>query len=64
MAERLYPRVVEGVGLATHTRSALALAIREACEQAVLECYADGKTHPDHIKARLRAARTRVLKGD
>jgi hypothetical protein len=33
-------------------------------EQAVMECYADGKTKPDFVRARLREAGTKVLKGD
>jgi hypothetical protein len=64
-AERLYPRVVEGVGIAVkgsgHKR-ALALALRTAMEQAVMECYADGKTEPEFIRARLREARAKVMK--
>jgi hypothetical protein len=66
-AERLYPRVVEGVGIAVrgpgHKR-ALALALRTAMEQAVAECYADGKTDPHFVRARMAGARTKVLRGD
>jgi hypothetical protein len=66
-ADQLYPKVVEGVGIAVrgpgHKR-ALALALRTAMEQAVAECYADGKTEPDFVRARMAAARTKVLRGD
>jgi hypothetical protein len=66
-AERLYPRVVEGVGIAVkgpgHKR-ALALALRSAMEQAVAECYADGKTEPEFVRARMAEARSKVLRGD
>jgi hypothetical protein len=33
-------------------------------EQAVAECYADGKTEPDFVRARMVRARTKVLRGD
>jgi hypothetical protein len=33
-------------------------------EQAVAECYADGKTEPDFVRARMAEARERALKGD
>jgi hypothetical protein len=66
-ADQLYPKVVEGVGIAVrgpgHKR-ALALALRTAMEQAVAECYADGKTEPEFVRARMADARTKVLRGD
>jgi hypothetical protein len=66
-ADRLYPKVVEGVGIAVrgpgHKR-ALALALRGAMEVVVQECYADGKTDPDFVRARMTEARERVFKGD
>jgi hypothetical protein len=66
-ADQLYPKVVEGVGIAVrgpgHKR-ALALALRSAMERAVAECYADGKTEPDFVRARIAEAGAKVLKGD
>src|SRR4030095_5489628 len=59
-AERLYPRIVEGVGVAVQTRAPLALAIRDAVSNAVLECYADGKTEPTVVRARMHEARIKV----
>src|SRR5215831_3164547 len=57
LAQRLYPKITEAVGIATKTRSPLALEIRREMELAVMECYADGKTDPKFIKVRLREVR-------
>jgi len=65
-AERMYPRIVEAVGIAVKTpphRRELGNAIREAMGAAVMECYADGKTDPVFMRARMQQARTRILKG-
>lgn len=60
-AERMYPHVVEGVGIACKTVSPAlapaALLIRGAMENAVLECYADGRTEPAFVRGRIQAAR-------
>ena len=61
-AERLYPPVVDAVGIATRTRSDLALAIRGAMEDAVAEAYADRRTEPDFVRARMLEARAKVLR--
>jgi len=64
VADRLYPRVVEGVGIAVKSLSPggsdLVVPIREAMEDAVKECYADGETDPQVIKARMSEARRKV----
>lgn len=62
-ADRMYPRIVGVVGIATKTRSPLAIAIREAQEYVVNECYADGHQEPEIIRPRMREARLRVLRG-
>lgn len=67
-AERLYPRIVEGVGIAvkalSQSRKPLAEALATAMRGAVMECYADGRTEPEFVRARMREASTKVLKGD
>jgi hypothetical protein len=66
-AERLCPRIVEGVGIAVAGpvyRRALASALRAAMENAVMECYAYGETEPAFVRARMAEARSKVLKGD
>lgn len=67
-AERLYPRIVDAVGIAvkplSQSRSGLAEALGAAMRGAVMECYADSKTEPDFVRARMREASTKVLKGD
>jgi hypothetical protein len=60
-AERLYPRVVDAVGISCSSRNphlapAVAL-IRGAMETVVQECYADGDTDPLIVKPRMMAAR-------
>jgi hypothetical protein len=60
-AERLYPRIAEAVGIAVKTQSEflrpLLVPVRDAMEQAVLECYADGNTDPAFVKKRIQEAR-------
>lgn len=66
-AERLYPRVVELVGISFNARSALlkpvaALAQAAACD-AVADVYADDP-HPDGdvVRGRIREARERTIR--
>lgn len=69
-AERLYPKVVDAVGISVNVRAArdsprmrqLALEIRGAMENAVAEAYADHQTEPTFVLARMREARIKVLK--
>jgi hypothetical protein len=60
-AARLYPHSVNAVGIAVKAMSAASVprakAIEKAMSDAVLECYADGVTDTDAIKARMAAAR-------
>ena len=63
-ASRLYPHKVKAVGIAVKAISAegalRARIIERVMSDAVMECYADGVTDPQIIKARMDAARLRV----
>jgi hypothetical protein len=63
-AERMYPRIVEGVGIAvkgmTELTRAVAPIIQASMSDAVLEAYADKKTDPDFVKARMMEARQKT----
>jgi hypothetical protein len=63
-AARLYPHEVKAVGISVKALSAAneprARAIEKAMSDAVLECYADGVTDTDAIKARMNAARDAI----
>ena len=65
-ADRLYPHVVDGVGIAVKTlsrsRSDLVVPIRKAMEDAVLDCYAEGDKDPELIKRRMQEARWKIDK--
>jgi len=67
-AERMYSRIVTAVGVSVMAMSEsskdLAVAIEKAMSDAVLECYAEGKTDPEVVKARMQAAREKIMKGD
>lgn len=56
-AERIYPRVVEAVGISVNARSEmlkpLAREVERAMADAVEEAYADGRTDAGFIKARM-----------
>lgn len=64
-AERIYPKIVEGVGIACLARSELYKPIvgsmQGAMEDAVHECYADGKTEPTFVKSRMYTAKAKVV---
>lgn len=65
-AERMYPKVVSAVGIAVKPLTAahrpLALAIRGAMEEAVMDAYATGRTEPEFVRARMREARAKILR--
>jgi ATP/maltotriose-dependent transcriptional regulator MalT len=66
-AERMYPIVVEAVGVAVRTpphRRALGKAIERAMSDAALECYANNETDPEFIRARMQEARFKIRRGD
>ena len=65
-AERMYPRIVEGVGIAVKTMSgnkALATEIRTAMENVVLDCFANGDKDPLLVKNLMLEARAKVKRG-
>lgn len=64
-AERLYPRVIEAVGIAVKTFSAhkeLGVAIRTAMSDAVMDAYAEGRKDPVFIRGQMELARLKVKK--
>lgn len=66
-AERLHPVIADAVALAVATKSGpklpLAMAVRGAMEHAVLDAYAEKRTDPAFVKARVVEARDKVLRG-
>ncbi len=65
-AERLYPRVAEAVGISVRTRNAYfqpaAAEAQKAMEGAVEQCYADRRTDPAFVKARMAEAKDKTYK--
>ena len=60
-AERLYPVIIEGVGIAVKSSNKkLAFEIRTAMERVVLDCYANGDRDPALIRRLTQAARWKV----
>lgn len=64
-AERLYPRIAEGVGISVNCRNPLLkpamIEVREAMEHAVADCYANGDTDPAIVRPRMAEAREKTL---
>lgn len=65
-AERIYPRIVEGVGISINTTSSIikpALSIiQKSMSDAVLECYDDKNTDVSFIKQRMQETRVDTMK--
>lgn len=65
-AERVYPRVVEGVGISVNTRSEYLrpamVEVRRSMEDAVADCYANGDTAPELVRARMGEAREGTMR--
>lgn len=65
-AERMYPMIVEGVGISVLARGVLkpvGVMIRTAMEDAVMNVYADdGSPDPMFVRARMAAARASIQK--
>ena len=65
-AERLYPVVVDGVGISVNTMNKwmepAMVPIRQAMETAVEEAYADNRRDPAFVKVRMNEARDREFK--
>lgn len=64
-AERIYPRVVDAVGVAVSAppcRKPLAKELERRLSDTVFEAYADGIRHPVQVKKRILAARDRFYR--
>jgi hypothetical protein len=65
-AERMYPRVVEGVGLSINCRNPYfkpaMIEVRQAMEGVVEDCYANGDTDPAIVRPRMAQAREKVMR--
>lgn len=64
-AERIYPRVVEGVGISVNFRSEWMRPARKlvtkVMSDAVEDCYASKKTEPTFVRARMQEVKTAEL---
>ena len=70
-AERLYPVIVEGVGIAvglagsaSPARKQFAAGLRDVMSEAVADCYANGDKDPGIVKARILSARDKFIKAN
>lgn len=65
-AEQIHPVIIEAVGLAVGSSSAIArpaaIIIRGAMEDAVQEAFADGRTDPAFLRGRIEEARRKSTK--
>lgn len=63
-AEQMCPVVVEAVlvGVKSTKNPQRALLIQTAMSDAVAEAYADGKTDPDYVRARMKEAREKITR--
>lgn len=65
-AERLYPVIAEGVGIALGFRSKWMRPaigeVRGAMEYAVEDAYADGRREPAFVKSRMMAAKDKAMR--
>lgn len=64
--ERMFPQIVETVGIMVEfsdpMMSPAAAEVRGAMEGAVNHCFADGKTDPAFVRARMEQARTDAMR--
>lgn len=64
-ADRLYPTVVEGVGISVNSRNPFLqpamLEVQGAMENVVADMYANGDTDPVKVKKRMLEARESVM---
>lgn len=65
-AERIYPRVVESVGISVNFLSPvlkpIGKLVRGAMENAVLDAYAEKRTEPEFLRARMAEARQTAIR--
>ena len=65
-AERMYPRVVDAVGIgvkAAPEKHDMGKALMRAMSDAVADCYANGDRDPALVKARMMESRRKVYRG-
>lgn len=66
-AERLYSRIVSAIGIAVKAtaewRKPAAAIIQRAMSDAVEDAYAEGRTDPEFVRARMGEARRRAARG-
>lgn len=66
LAERMYPAVVSAVGISVNARSEFMrpamVEVQTALEHAVEDCYADNKTEPEYVRARMTEVRGRTMR--
>jgi hypothetical protein len=64
-AERLYPRIVDAVGIAVNSSNdalkPVVGMVHKAMSNAVLECYADNRKEPEFVKARMMEAKHKTI---
>jgi hypothetical protein len=65
-AERIYPQIVQSVGISVNASSEFmkpaALQIRKSMEDAVNDAYAEKRTSPEFLRARMMEARAKTQK--
>lgn len=65
-AERIYPKIVAGVGVSMNASSDLMVAIlpivHRSVNNAIEEAFADGRTEPGFVSTRMRAAREATVR--
>jgi hypothetical protein len=65
-AERLYPRVAEGVGISVNCRNPwlkpAMIEVRGAMEAVVSDCYANGDKDPAIVRPRMFEARDKTMR--
>lgn len=65
-AERMCPRVVEGVGISVNTSSPwlkpAMVEVRKSMEDVVTDCYANGDTAPAVVRPRMFEAREKTMR--
>lgn len=62
-AERMYPRIVDAVGISVRSRyPEIKVGVARAMSDAVAECYVDKRTDVAFVRARMMEARERQKK--
>jgi hypothetical protein len=65
-AERIYPRVVQSVGISVNFRSVILKPIsdevRGSMERVVEDAYAEKRTEPEFLRARMQEARDTTIR--